>query len=150
MPQIEDNRRRSIIVAICFFVFTWSLAASYVIYASEIHPDPTLIDKPASGSLKVAFGYNLACCMLAGMIANYFWDLFRAGKPIEAARLTEVLVPLLISPIIFYSLWSWWPDQKISFLMSLIAFQNGFFWQVIFSKSGPITSAPSGTPGSAP
>jgi hypothetical protein len=32
-----------------------------------------------------------------------------------------------------------WPDQKIAFALNLVAFQNGFFWQVVLSKSGPIT-----------
>jgi len=39
--------------------------------------------------------------MILGMVANYLWDSFRAGKSFVDIKLPELLIPLLVSPIIF-------------------------------------------------
>lgn len=78
------------------------------------------------------------CWMTAGMISNYLWDLFKASKEIEDIHIPDLMLPLLVSPIVFFGIWSMWPDQKIAFALNLVAFQNGFFWQVVLSKAGPV------------
>jgi hypothetical protein len=91
---------------------------------------------------KHLFGLHLACWMIVGMVANYLWDLFKAGKSWSDISGRDLVIPMLISPIVFFGIWSMWPDQKPLFSMNLIAFQNGFFWQVVFSKAGPIAKVP--------
>lgn len=89
------------------------------------------------------YAWFLACWMILGMIANYSWDLFRAGKGFADFNLPNLLLPILVSPIVFYAVWSLVPKDssgvaQVNLTWPLVAFQNGFFWQVIFSKSTPI------------
>jgi hypothetical protein len=84
---------------------------------------------------KHLFGLHLACWMIAGMVANYVWDLFRSGKNWQDIQGRDLIIPILVSPIVFFSIWAMWPDQKPQFALNLISFQNGFFWQVVFSKA---------------
>lgn len=130
--------RRKLTFITAAFILTFLATGLYVLYRDEIAADPGYTGK-AAGLLKIAFGAHLAHWMLLGMLSNYFWDLFREGRSLTDAKLTNLLLPVFVSPIVFYGIWSGWFDQKISFGMNLIAFQNGFFWQVIFSKAGPIT-----------
>lgn len=91
--------------------------------------------------IRLIFGLHMFCWMLLGMIANYLWDLFKKGKGLADIFLPNLLLPILVSPIVFFGIWSLWPESdssKISFALSLVAFQNGFFWQVILSKAGPV------------
>ena len=85
------------------------------------------------------FTAHMFCWMVLGMMANYLWDLFRAKKGLADINLPDVLLPLLVSPIVFFGIWSFWPDREINFALDLVAFQNGFFWQAILSKAGPVT-----------
>ena len=87
------------------------------------------------------FAVHLACWMILGMGANYFWDLFREGKGWESFQLPRLLLPLLVSPMVFYPTWSLWlgSKQDTQIIFELIAFQNGFFWQALFAKAGPVT-----------
>lgn len=88
------------------------------------------------------FVIHLFCWMILGMGANYFWDLFRENKSWESFQLPRLILPLLVGPIVFYPTWSLWlasnGESHITF--ELIAFQNGFFWQALFAKAGPVTS----------
>jgi hypothetical protein len=136
------NKKTIILIFLSLLALMFLISGGYILYADEVAPNPDTIGKPATGWLKIAFGYHMACWMLMGMVANYFWDLFRADKSLQDAKLTQLLLPLLVFPIVFYSLWSWWPEQKVSFVMNLIAFQNGFFWQVVFSKAAPLNGPP--------
>ncbi|NTW83545.1 MAG: hypothetical protein HGB36_09305 [Chlorobiaceae bacterium] len=87
------------------------------------------------------FIWHLACWIVLGMLANYLWDLFNADKKLSDIRLEKLLLPLLVSPIVLYATWNLFVNtgKEVSFLIELIAFQNGFFWQAIFSKAGPAT-----------
>ncbi|WP_461535243.1 hypothetical protein [Spongorhabdus nitratireducens] len=86
------------------------------------------------------FGAHMAGWMILGMISNYLWDLFKSGKTMKDIYLPDLMLPILVSPIVFFGIWSMWPDKNIVFALNLVAFQNGFFWQVILSKSGPVTT----------
>lgn len=87
------------------------------------------------------FAIHLACWMVLGMGANYFWDLFRENKGWESFQLPKLILPLLVAPVVFYPTWSLWLGNKqdSQIIFELIAFQNGFFWQALFAKAGPIT-----------
>lgn len=100
---------------------------------------------PALQSLKPyfdqLFAIHLACWMILGMGANYFWDLFRDGKGWESFQIPKLVLPLLVAPIVFYPTWNLWlaSKQESQIIYELLAFQNGFFWQALFAKAGPIT-----------
>jgi hypothetical protein len=76
--------------------------------------------------------------MVLGMIFNYLWDLFRSGKSWADITWRELLTPILVFPIVFFTVGSIWKGDPINFSLQLIAFQNGFFWQVVFGKAGLI------------
>ena len=84
--------------------------------------------------------WHFACWMIAGMVANYYWDLFNRGQTFADIQLPRLILPLLVAPIVFYPTWSYWLSSKNDsyLLFELIAFQNGFFWQTLFSKAQPI------------
>jgi hypothetical protein len=55
--------------------------------------------------------------------------LCRAKKGLRDVQLEQLVLPLLITPIVFYPTWALWLSrQEISILFELLAFQNGFFW----------------------
>ena len=93
----------------------------------------------------LVFGSHMAGWMVIGMVSNYLWDLFKSGKTFSDIHLPDLLLPILVSPIVFFGIWSMWPEKNISFALNLIAFQNGFFWQVILSKSGPVSISKQGS-----
>lgn len=124
-----------------------SLAAVYALFFVATG---TLVSLMANGAAAVqdyqpffdqVFALHLACWMLLGMGANHFWDLFREGKGWESFQLPRILLPLLVSPMVFYPTWSLWlgSKQDTQIIFELIAFQNGFFWQALFAKAGPVT-----------
>lgn len=129
------NRRLKLIgtIYILFFV------ASGTVVSLMANGLPSI--QTYKGFFDQIFEIHLACWMILGMGANYFWDLFREGKGWESFQLPKLLLPLLVSPIVFYPTWSLWlgSKQDTQIIFELIAFQNGFFWQALFSKAGPIT-----------
>lgn len=128
--------------ALFFLFFLIFILTGGLVVAMDLHPNSAVAiaiapDKP------LLFGVHMACWMVLGMLANYLWDLFKANKTLADVNLPDLLLPLLVSPIVFYGIWSMWSgEQKISFAFNLIAFQNGFFWQVVLSKAGPVTQKP--------
>jgi len=71
------------------------------------------------------------------MFARYFWELWSSGKNLTQASVTALLLPLLVSPMVFYPLWSLLAGAPHSVFAVVAAFQSGFFWQTIFE--GPQT-----------
>ena len=126
-------------------VLVFLFSGIYVLYKTQIDPVSSSGNE-VIGLLRISYGFFLLTCMLLGMIANYWWDHFRSGKGWDDMLIHEILLPMFISPIVFFGIWSLWPGKEITFALSLIAFQNGFFWQVIFSKAGPVTAAPPASP----
>lgn len=88
------------------------------------------------------YGWHLACWMIIGMVANYFWDFFNEKKKAEDFSMIALFLPVLIAPIVFFAIWSLVDKDKagivvINMAWPLIAFQNGFFWQVVLNKAKP-------------
>jgi len=90
----------------------------------------------------IVFVWHLACWMLTGMFANYYWDLFNLGKGASAMQIERIVLPLLVSPIVFYPTYNLWlsSSSQSYILFEVIAFQSGFFWQALFTKAKPMES----------
>jgi hypothetical protein len=81
------------------------------------------------------YGLHIFQWIMLGMLANYLWEFYSTNnKSWAGLSFAGLAIPLIVSPLIFYSVWAMWKDKNISFVLDLVAFQNGFFWQVIFSK----------------
>jgi hypothetical protein len=85
------------------------------------------------------YGVFLFLLMVSGMFARYFWELFQTGKGLAEANLKVLLMPLLVSLMVFYPLWTIASGAPRNFFSIVAAFQNGFFWQTIFSGLKPFT-----------
>ena len=89
-----------------------------------------------------SFGVLLVGVTVAGMLARYFWELFQAGRSIADADPSLLLMPLVVSLMVFYPLWTMVSGAR-GFFLIVAAFQNGFFWQTLFSGLTPIAGYPS-------
>ncbi len=91
----------------------------------------------------IVFVWHLACWMTLGMFSNYYWDLFNIGKGFESLQVERIILPLLVSPIVFYPTYTLWlsSNSQSFILFEVIAFQSGFFWQALFTKAKPIEPA---------
>ena len=89
-----------------------------------------------------SFGVLLIGVTVAGMLARYFWELFQAGRSIADADPSVLLMPLLVSLMVFYPLWTMVSGAR-GFFLIVAAFQNGFFWQTLFSGLTPLPGPPS-------
>lgn len=91
----------------------------------------------------IVFVWHLACWMTLGMFSNYYWDLFNLGKGMESLQVERIILPLLVSPIVFYPTYNLWlsSSSQSYILFEVIAFQSGFFWQALFTKAKPIDQA---------
>ena len=120
------------------FLLGFVASGAYVLSRTVLAPaapSPLQID----GWVRIVYVLHLAYWMLMGMTANYLWDLFRRGKSWEDILLRDLFIPFFVSPIVFFGIYSLWAGEIPVFGLCLIAFQNGFFWQVVISKAGPIS-----------
>lgn len=95
--------------------------------------------KAVSPFHNVVYGWHLGTWMILGMMANYFWDLCGDNKSLSGASLPALLIPILVSPIVFSLFGRLFKKNglaNIDMVWPLIAFQSGF-WQVVFSKATP-------------
>jgi len=44
--------------------------------------------------------------MVCGMLTRYFWELSRSGRSVGEADLAVLLLPMLVSVMVFYPLWT--------------------------------------------
>jgi hypothetical protein len=91
----------------------------------------------------IVFVWHLTCWMVLGMFANYYWDLFNLGKGLESMQVQRIVLPLLVSPMVFYPTYNLWlsSTSQSYILFEVIAFQGGFFWQALFTKAKPLDAA---------
>lgn len=89
----------------------------------------------------LAYAVFLFAVMVGGMFARYFWELFQSGHSVSQADVTILLLPLLVSLMVFYPLWTLVSGAPKNFFAIVAAFQNGFFWQTIFSGLKPFPGA---------
>jgi hypothetical protein len=79
--------------------------------------------------------------MVVGMAAKYFFDAIGTGNQIDFQK-WQFIKPVFISPIIFGVIYGKAGEGTALSLLLIFAFQNGFFWQTVLTK----TSAPSVNP----
>src|SRR5262249_7602472 len=89
----------------------------------------------------LSFGGLLVGVTVAGMLARYFWELFQSGGTVSDADPTALALPLLVSLMVFYPLWTVVAGTTRNFFMIVAAFQNGFFWQALLSGLRPFAAA---------
>ena len=91
----------------------------------------------------MVFGWHLVCWMILGMVTNYYWDLFNAGKGLESVQLPRLILPLMVSPFVFLPMYNLWQSSSSQnyMLFMVIAIQSGFFWQSLFTKLAPLDRA---------
>jgi hypothetical protein len=81
-------------------------------------------------------------CMLAGMMAEYFYDQGKRGRRRFRFELVTFLMPIFASPIVFIPLLTLTTDEALAggaftrakLMVYLVAFQNGFFWRNFFEQ----------------
>lgn len=81
-------------------------------------------------------GLHFYCWMLLGMAANYLWDMINHDQRLGSIDQLRLMAPSLISPIVFYPIYSTLTGDVVKFAAFLLAFQNGFFWQTVFKRAG--------------
>ena len=93
------------------------------------------------------FGTHMFCWMVLGIIAKQIWEAYKMPDlPTDWLDPVAVVMPLLLSPIIFYPVYSLWTQNpnkvEIVFVLNLMAFQTGFFWQTLLeSARAPLAGA---------
>lgn len=90
----------------------------------------------------LAFGFFLLGVMVGGMLARYFWELFQSGRSIGEADPTVLVLPLVVSLMVFYPLWTVVSGATKNLFAIVAAFQNGFFWQALLSGVKPFAASP--------
>ena len=71
--------------------------------------------------------------MMGGMVAKTMFDHLTLTTPF---RWEAFVIPLLVSPIIYGAIFQIVRSAHEPLLMLVFGFQNGFFWQDIFSRLG--------------
>ncbi len=127
-----------------FFVFILGTGICMIMIVNADETSPawvaTLVRNHA-----IVFVWHLACWMVLGMFSNYYWDLFNMGKGIESMQVERIVLPLLVSPIVFFPTYNLWlsSTSQSYILFQVIAFQSGFFWQALFTKAKPLEGSSS-------
>lgn len=85
----------------------------------------------------ITFGIGLFLSMIAGMFAQVIMSNYKAGRPLLAVSGSLLLYPVLISPIVFYVVWSSVASAPKGYFVVYCAFLNGYFWESTVSKVKP-------------
>lgn len=89
------------------------------------------------------FAGALLLVMVAGMFVQVLSSNFNHDRPLLAITPSELLYPLLFSPIVFYPIWIVGNHQGAQVFSFYAAFLNGYFWQsVVAAAKRPQALAP--------
>lgn len=83
----------------------------------------------------ILFWVGLFVAMLLGMIAKALHDNLIGGVRMDTLLEKEVIIPVLVSPIIFGGIYGIMRETPRNIGTFIFAFQNGFFWKAIFSQT---------------
>lgn len=69
--------------------------------------------------------------MILGMVAKTFFDHYTGKGLLE---FDNFIIPLLISPLVYGTVFNAAKNATDPVMMLIFGFQNGFFWQDIFGQ----------------
>ena len=119
-----------------FWFYLWKrpLFRRSRIYARDIVSDEAFIN-PEVVSLSSWKLLSLYIVMVGGMAAVViFRDIQHTGTFDFARFRIDFVLGLLVSPMVFHLMVSQAPSRRQWFFLYCYAFQNGFFWEAIFSQ----------------
>jgi hypothetical protein len=126
------------VVLVAFLAFlTLSALVQFLLYWRDL----ATLHARAEFLRTLSFGGVLVGVTVAGLLARYFWELFQSGRSVSDADPAELALPLLVSLMVFYPLWTAVSGTTRNFFTIVAAFQNGFFWQTLFSGLRPFVAA---------
>jgi hypothetical protein len=128
-----------IIAGAVLFTVVFFVSGAGMLYLSVVHEKAWPLLKEWDTPI---ISTHVICWMWLGIFANYFWDLYRIQGSMHQPNYDALIAPLLVSPMVLFGFYSMIDPTKIAFSINLIAFQNGFFWQTIFAKVGPVLTTP--------
>jgi len=130
----------AVVVSLCYLMKTkkWNssilliffiLIMTVIVYYALNHLPYTLKgEESRSGEL------FLFLFMIIGMLARQIFYSIRDGK--AHINITVLFKPILVAPIVFLITWGIAEKMKIDAVITYcFAFQNGFFWEIIFKKA---------------
>lgn len=85
----------------------------------------------------ITFGVGLFLSMVFGMFAQVIMSNYKVDQPLLAVSGSQLLYPVLISPIVFYVIWSTVASAPKGYFVVYCAFLNGYFWESTVSKVKP-------------
>jgi hypothetical protein len=95
-------------------------------------------------------GVGLVLAMVGGMFVQVLTANYKAGDPLFHVTTSQLVYPLLFSPIVFYPVWmlhAGASNQGSNHVFAFYAaFLDGFFWESIVSSAKPRNSEPKKLP----
>ena len=83
------------------------------------------------------YGAGLFIVMIAGMFIQIVVSNIKEGKDPKQINALELVVPLLLSFIVFYSLWLVAQNAPRDITAAYNAFINGYFWRTVTERAQP-------------
>lgn len=93
---------------------------------------------------ELLFAFGLFLVMVGGMFAQVIVSNYRADKPLHKVSGSQLLFPMLLSPIVFYVIWASAASAPRGYFAVYCAFLNGYFWESTVSKVNPPPHLPAG------
>nr|VFJ93010.1 MAG: hypothetical protein BECKLFY1418B_GA0070995_10419 [Candidatus Kentron sp. LFY] len=90
---------------------------------------------------EVIFLIGVFVAMILGMASKVIFDHLTKGTQFEWKLL---FIPLLVSPMVYGTVFKFVKGSDETVLMLIFGFQNGFFWQDIFGQLGASEGANNG------
>src|SRR5713226_6118333 len=100
---VEKGKQRRLIGFGSAFLFLWLISGIFVLYERLFSGQD--LAKSLAPLATTVFSVHMFFWMLLGMVANYLWDLFRAQQDWTDVKFSHVFLPVLVSPIVFYTVW---------------------------------------------
>lgn len=90
---------------------------------------------------------GLLLSMIAGMFVQVITSNYKASSPLFHVTSSQLMYPLLFSPIVFYPVWALSTGGSQHLFAFYAAFLDGYFWEsVVSSAKPPNNDHPTGKP----
>ncbi len=90
--------------------------------------------------------------MVLGMLAKAIFDALDEHKPSWLEHLRHGAMAIVVSPMVFLGFITagqFSGNSQTFLVLALFAFQNGFFWQTVLTRNGPVKGKSPETPAAA-